>query len=149
MIASFGAVLEYRVAYTGSRATVTLVYGDPVKKTRRGGKRRRAPGAVQEDPKLAAQPPVAGPSASPPPPSPPKRTPVPSTPASPDEPYSNLDTAMCQGTMAVPPTSTPRMPIPVTRSTIPIAPIRVGTGTRCCCGGETEGDITDHPTSQD
>ncbi|XP_041366841.1 organic cation transporter protein-like [Gigantopelta aegis] len=41
MIASFGALLEYRVAYTGLRATVTLVYGDSGDtvdpKTLRGG----------------------------------------------------------------------------------------------------------------
>ncbi|XP_041350823.1 uncharacterized protein LOC121369815 [Gigantopelta aegis] len=71
---------------------------------------------------------MAFPSASPPPPTSPKRTRQPSAPESPDETYSQLDIGMCQAPRAVPPTSTPRLPTPVKRSTIPTAPVESAPG---------------------
>ncbi|XP_041364312.1 proline-rich extensin-like protein EPR1 [Gigantopelta aegis] len=49
--------MEYRITYTGPRATVTLVYGDPVKKPPRRRRRRKtdAPGADRGRSKPVAQ----------------------------------------------------------------------------------------------
>ncbi|XP_041366283.1 uncharacterized protein LOC121381173 [Gigantopelta aegis] len=67
LLKSYGMLLEYRVSCTGSRASVTLVYGDPVPpKKGRWRKRRRAPAAAQGETKPAAKPPAATPSAGPP-----------------------------------------------------------------------------------
>ncbi|XP_041379093.1 atherin-like [Gigantopelta aegis] len=88
LIASYGALLEYRVTYTGSRASVTLVYGDPVPpKTGRWRRRRRATGKAQGEPKPAAKPPAATPSVAPPTAVPRKKTGSEEAPA-PDVPTS-------------------------------------------------------------
>ena len=103
MLATFGQLTEFRVAFGGSRGTVTLIYGDKRRKRTRG-KKPSAPGAakgepkpaaklpaavpsfvplpaqpgasreVQGGPKLVAKPPVAGPSGNRSPPSSPTRT---------------------------------------------------------------------------
>ncbi|XP_041372168.1 proline-rich extensin-like protein EPR1 [Gigantopelta aegis] len=61
LIASYGVLLEYRITYTGPRATVTLVYGDPAKKPPRRRRRRKtdAPGADRGRSKPVAQLPAA------------------------------------------------------------------------------------------
>ena len=63
MLATFGQLTEFRVAFGGSRGTVTLIYGD--KRTR--GKKPSAPGAAKGEPKPAAKLPAAVPSFVPPP----------------------------------------------------------------------------------
>ena len=67
MLATFGQLTEFRVAFGGSRGTVTLIYVPPPAQ----------PGAsreVQGGPKLVDKPPVAGPSGNRSPPSSPTRT---------------------------------------------------------------------------
>ncbi|XP_041361491.1 gametogenetin-like [Gigantopelta aegis] len=113
-------MLEFRVSYTGSRATVTLVYGDPPPQKRKGGtergRRRKKPvlGKDQGGTKLAAQP-----SVTPPPPSPPERKQPLVEPASPERPYTTQDIIMFKRTSVPPPTSssTPKTTTPVQRST--------------------------------
>ncbi|XP_041370810.1 uncharacterized protein LOC121384470 [Gigantopelta aegis] len=96
LIATYGSLLEYRVSYTGSRATVTLVYGDRVLKKGRWRKRRRAPAAAQGESKPT-------PSAGPPNADPPKKkmkkevAPAPSIAVSSTEndDLNEFDTAIC------------------------------------------------------
>ncbi|XP_041362939.1 SH3 domain-containing protein C23A1.17-like [Gigantopelta aegis] len=91
LMVSYGALLEYRITCIGSRATVTLVYGDPVPpKKGRWRKRRRAPGKAQGETKPAAKPPAAPPSASPPIAAPRMRIGIEEAPA-PDIPSSALE----------------------------------------------------------
>ncbi|XP_041349625.1 lysine-rich arabinogalactan protein 19-like [Gigantopelta aegis] len=94
---------------------------DTPKRKRRGrGKRRRAPGATQGEPNLAAQPPAAVPSA-PPPSTQRKETSSPQANKSTDVTSGTLDTAMYQSPPRRP-TSTPK-PTPVKRLTLPTAPV--------------------------
>ncbi|XP_041357189.1 opioid growth factor receptor-like [Gigantopelta aegis] len=116
LITTYGVLLEYRVAYTGSRATVTLVYGDPVKKPTRRRRRRKtdAPGADRGRSKPVAQLPAATFPVVPPKP---KSTPVrPAVPAlqDPVDDSPVADTVFNQAQMESPPTtpttSTPGIP---------------------------------------
>ena len=66
MLATFGQLTEFRVAFGGSRGTVTLIYGDKRRKRTRG-KKPSAPGAAKGEPKPAAKLPAAVPSFVPPP----------------------------------------------------------------------------------
>ena len=66
MLATCGQLSEFRVAFGGSRGTVTLIYGDKRRKRTRGNK-PCAPGAVKGGPKPAAKLPAAVPSFVPPP----------------------------------------------------------------------------------
>ena len=66
MLATFGQLTEFRVAFGGSRGTVTLNYGDKRRKRTRG-KKPSAPGAAKGEPKPAAKLPAAVPSFVPPP----------------------------------------------------------------------------------
>ena len=66
MLATFGQLTEFRVAFGGSRGTVTLIYGDKRRKRTRGNK-PCAPGAVKGEPKPATKLPAAVPSFVPPP----------------------------------------------------------------------------------
>ena len=66
MLATFGQLTEFRVAFGGSRGTVTLIYGDKRRKRTRG-KKPSAPGAANGEPKPAAKLPAAVPSFVPPP----------------------------------------------------------------------------------
>ena len=66
MLATFGQLTEFRVAFDGSRGTVTLIYGDKRRKRTRG-KKPSAPGAAKGEPKPAAKLPAAVPSFVPPP----------------------------------------------------------------------------------
>ena len=66
MLATFGKLTECRVAFGGSRGTVTLIYGDKRRKRTRG-KKPSAPGAAKGEPKPAAKLPAAVPSFVPPP----------------------------------------------------------------------------------
>ncbi|XP_041371600.1 proline-rich receptor-like protein kinase PERK2 [Gigantopelta aegis] len=125
LIASFGPMLEFRVTYTGSRATVTLVYGDPPPQKRKGGtgrgrrRKKPVPGKAQGGTKLVAQPPVALPPVIPPPPSPPERKQPLVEPASPERPYTTQEIVRFKRTSVPPPTSTstPKTTTPVKRST--------------------------------
>ena len=65
-MATFGQLTEFRVAFGGSRGTVTLIYGDKRRKRTRG-KKPSAPGAAKGEPKPAAKLPAAVPSFVPPP----------------------------------------------------------------------------------
>ena len=66
MLATFGQLTEFRVAFGGSRGTVTLIYGDKRRKRTRG-KKPSAPVAAKGEPKPAAKLPAAVPSFVPPP----------------------------------------------------------------------------------
>ena len=66
MLATFGQLTEFRVAFGGSRGTVTLIYGDKRRKRTRG-KKPCAPGAAKGEPKPAAKLPAVVPSFVPPP----------------------------------------------------------------------------------
>ena len=66
MLATFGQLTEFRVAFGGSRGTVTLIYGDKRRKRTRG-KKPSAPWAAKGEPKPAAKLPAAVPSFVPPP----------------------------------------------------------------------------------
>ena len=66
MLATFGQLTEFRVAFGGSRGTVTLIYGDKRRKRTRG-KKPSAPGAAKGEPKPAAKLPAVVPSFVPPP----------------------------------------------------------------------------------
>ena len=65
MLATFGQLTEFRVAFGGSRGTVTLIYGDKRRKRTRG-KKPSAPGAAKGEPKPSAKLPAAVPSFVPP-----------------------------------------------------------------------------------
>ena len=66
MLATFGQLTEFRVAFGGSWGTVTLIYGDKRRKRTRG-KKPSAPGMAKGEPKPAAKLPAAVPSFVPPP----------------------------------------------------------------------------------
>ena len=66
MLATFGQLTEFRVAFGGSRGTVTLMYGDKRRKRTRG-KKPCASGAAKGEPKPAAKLPAVVPSFVPPP----------------------------------------------------------------------------------
>ncbi|XP_041368553.1 uncharacterized FtsK-like protein DR_0400 [Gigantopelta aegis] len=107
--------MEYRVTHTGSRATVTLVYGDPVTKPTRKRRRRKtdAPGADLGWTKPAAQLPAATfPVVHPQHRSTPAR---PDDPAQPDLPVDlpEADPDLNQAVMESPPT-TPQTSAPGT-----------------------------------
>ena len=53
MLATLGELTEFRVAFSGIRGSVTLIYGDRKKRRTRRGK-PCVPGAVKEGTKLAA-----------------------------------------------------------------------------------------------
>ena len=61
MLATLGQLTEFRVAFNGSRGSVTLMFGDRRRKRTRG-KKPCAPGAVKGGPKPAAQLPTAVPA---------------------------------------------------------------------------------------
>ena len=66
MLATFGQLTKFRVAFGGSRGTVTLIYGDKRRKRTRW-KKPSAPGAAKGEPKPAAKQPAVVPSFVPPP----------------------------------------------------------------------------------
>ncbi|XP_041363302.1 uncharacterized protein LOC121378958 [Gigantopelta aegis] len=115
LMKTYGMLIEYRVSYTGSRATVTLVYGDRIQKKGRWRKRRRVPAAAQGESKPVTKPPAATPSVRPPNTAhPSKKTraeevPDPDVQASlqTEEPETELDTEVC-----VTPYNRPPAPIP-------------------------------------
>ena len=66
MFATLGELTEFRVAFSGIRGLVTLIYGDK-KKRRTRWKKLCTTGAVKGGPKSVAQLPVVVPSVPPPP----------------------------------------------------------------------------------
>ena len=103
MLATFGQLTEFRVAFGGSRGTVTLIYGDKRRKRTRGNK-PCAPGAAKGEPKAAAKLPAAVPSFVPPP----------------DQPGASREVQGGPKLMAKPPVAVPsgnRSPASPTRTT--------------------------------